>query len=71
MGLMVHSLDEIPESVNRDYYIYLLDYGWKEPLSEVIIQNYTQIADISSKRNAVFISGTIGSHVNNEILSLA
>ena len=69
MGLMVHSLDEIPESVNRDYYIYLLDYGWKEPLSEVITQNYTQIADISSKRNAVFISGTIGSHVNNEILS--
>ncbi len=69
MGLMVHSLDEIPESVDRNYYIYLLDYGWKEPLSEVITQNYTQIADISSKHSAVFISGTIGSHVNNEILS--
>lgn len=69
MGLMVHSLDEVPESVDRDYYIYLLDYGWKEPLSEVITQNYTQIADLSSKHNAVFISGTIGSHVNNEILS--
>lgn len=69
MGLMIHSLNEIPESIERNYYIYLLDYGWKEPLSEVITQNYTKIADISSKHNAVFISGTIGSHVNNEILS--
>jgi len=69
MGLMVHSLFEIPENVNRSYYIYLLDYGWKEPLSEAIKQNFEKIADLASKTNAVFIKGTDGSHVDNEIMS--
>ena len=32
MGLMVHSLEEIPRNVERNYYIYLLDYGWDEPI---------------------------------------
>lgn len=69
MGLMIHSLDVIPANVNKDYYLYLLDYGWKEPLSEVISNNLDKISDLASKNNSVFITGTVGSHVNNEILS--
>jgi hypothetical protein len=69
MGLMIHSLDEIPSNAKRDYYLYLLDYGWKEPLSQTIVDNFEKIADSASKSNSVFIKGTIGSHVDNEILS--
>lgn len=69
MGLLVHSLQEIPSNVQREYYLYLLDYGWKEPLSKTISENLDKIADYASKSNSVFIMGTHGSHVDSEILS--
>ena len=40
MGLHVHSLVNIPKTENRDYFIYLLDYGWHEPLADAIHANY-------------------------------
>lgn len=36
MGLYVQSLNNIPQSAHRDYYIYLLDYGWSEPLGNAL-----------------------------------
>ena len=69
MGLMVHSLAEFPENVKRNYYIYLLDFGWEEPLSKIIHDNYRKIAAFTSQNNAVFITGAHGYHVDNEILS--
>jgi hypothetical protein len=36
MGLMIHSLCELPAAKSlykRDFYVYLLDYGWEEALS--------------------------------------
>lgn len=69
MGLMVHSLAEFPENVKRNYYIYLLDFGWEEPLSKIIYDNYSKIAAFTSQNNAVFITGANGYHVDNEILS--
>jgi len=32
MGLIVKSLDDLPETSDREYFIYLLDYGWHEPI---------------------------------------
>lgn len=69
MGLMIHSLSEIPENVERDYYLYLLDYGWEEPLSNTIISNFGKIAREASQSNSIFITGTVGSHVDTEIMS--
>ena len=69
MGLMVHSLAEFPENVKRNDYIYLLDFGWEEPLSKIIHDNYSKIAAFTSQNNAVFITGAHGCHVDNEILS--
>ena len=40
MGLVVHSLDEIPKDITREYYLYLLDYGWEEPLSNTVLKNF-------------------------------
>lgn len=71
MGLMVHSLEGIPEEHQRDYFIYLLDYGWKEPLSEALIQNFGKMATLASKKkNAVVIMKTDeGVHFSDEVLS--
>jgi len=69
MGLMIYSLDNIPSSARRNYFIYLLDYGWNEPISNIINRNYDEMAKISAKHEAVVIKGTVAEHFNNEVLS--
>ncbi len=69
MGLMIHSLGELPATVERDYYIYLLDYGWHEPLAEAISQNFSKMADMASRNNAVVMRGVVGCHFADEVLS--
>lgn len=71
MGLMVHSLEGMPEEHHRDYFIYLLDYGWKEPLSKALKQNFGRMATLASKKkNAVVIMRSEeGIHFSDEVLS--
>ena len=69
MGLIVHSLENIPKSTRRKYFIYLLDYGWHEPISEALNDNFENMADRASKTNAVIIKGTRLEHFENEVLS--
>jgi len=71
MGLMVHSLEGIPEEHHRDYFIYLLDYGWNEPLSDALKNNFGHMATLASeKKNAVVIMRTdAGIHFSDEVLS--
>ena len=68
---MVHSLEGMPEEHSRDYFIYLLDYGWKEPLSEILKQNFGKMATLASEqKNAVVIMRTDeGIHFSDEVLS--
>ena len=66
---MIHSLKNIPNTENRDYFIYLLDYGWDEPISRALRDNFDKMADIAAVNRAVVIKGTVGSHFNNEALS--
>lgn len=68
---MVHSLEGMPEEHHRDYFIYLLDYGWKEPLSNTLKENFGKMATIASeKRNAVVVMRTDeGVHFSDEVLS--
>ena len=58
MGLHIHSLLEIPAEAKRNYYIYLLDYGWEEPLGEALFSNFQRMAELASKNNAVVIRRT-------------
>lgn len=69
MGLMVHSLENIPTSARRDYFIYLLDYGWQEPISQALRDNFDRMAQLASKTKAVVIKGTEIAHFQNEVLS--
>jgi len=69
MGLYVHSLGELPLGAERGYYVYLLDYGWDEPLGEVLWKNLPRMADRASRSDAVVIHGPRGEHFEDEVLS--
>lgn len=69
MGLYVHSLNNIPKSENRDYLIYLLDYGWHEPLAEALNSNFFRMAGVAAQNRAVVIKGTVLAHFENEVFS--
>ncbi len=71
MGLMVHSLEGIPAGHHRDYYIYLLDYGWDEPLADALRKNFQKMATMASKQeNAVVIMPSeTAAHFADEVLS--
>lgn len=66
---MVHSLENIPTSARRDYFIYLLDYGWQEPISQALRDNFDRMAQLAAKTKAVVIKGTEIAHFQNEVLS--
>jgi hypothetical protein len=69
MGLHVHSLTNIPKSENRDYFIYLLEYGWNESLGQALNENFNKMAERAANSRSVVIKGTEISHFENEVFS--
>lgn len=69
MGLYIQSLTNIPLEAKRDYFVYLLDYGWSEPLGEALMKNYEKMASIAAENKAVVIRGTHRVHFEDEVLS--
>jgi hypothetical protein len=69
MGLIVHSIALLPKDSKRDYYVYLLDYGWEGSLGEVLSRNFGKLSDYASRHNFVVLKGTPGSHFDDEVLS--
>lgn len=69
MGLWVESLENVPAEARRDYYIYLLDYGWLEPIGDAVMKNYAQMASLAATSGAVVIRGTNRVHFEDEVLS--
>lgn len=71
MGLYIQSLENIPLSARRDYFIYLLDYGWNryEYLGDALKNNYEKMAGIAAENRAVVIRGTDRIHFEDEVLS--
>lgn len=75
---MVHCLGRLPTDLARSYFIYVLDFGWQEPLGNAIRQNFARMASLAAQNNAVVIAGTdpeaftkevISFHSNSELLS--
>jgi hypothetical protein len=69
MGLYVESLNNSPAEARRDYYIYLLDYGWDEPIGNALMLNYERMATLAARNKAVVIRGTNRVHFEDEVLS--
>lgn len=69
MGLKIHSLGRIPSDIDREYFVYLLDYGWDEPLSRSLRANFDKMASLASRNNAIVIAGFDGEEFTNEVFS--
>ena len=49
MGLKIHTLAEIPDSVSKNYYLYILDYyNWDEPIGNTLRENFDKIAEFAA-----------------------
>jgi uncharacterized FAD-dependent dehydrogenase len=70
MGLMIHNLELLSDKATRDYFVYILDYGWDEPLSNVIRRNFDKLSNQASNSDSAIIIGVgeIG-HFDNQVLS--
>lgn len=69
MGLKIHSIAELPDAVSRGYYVYLLDYGWEEPLGRALRDNFDKMANLASRHDAAVFLGFDGAEFNDEVLS--
>jgi hypothetical protein len=69
MGLTIHTIAKIPDYWDKDFFVYLLDYGFKEPLSDALRHHFDEMADWASRNNSVVIQGSAGSHFNDEVFS--
>ena len=69
MGLKVHTLERLPDDGNREYFVYLLDYGWDGPLQRAMMDNFDQIADQISGHRGVVVAGLSVGHFSNNVLS--
>jgi hypothetical protein len=70
MGLVVRNLDDLPDTSDREYFIYLLDYGWNEPLDQALKDNFDKIATSVSGHKGVVIRRSVeGVHFNDDVLS--
>lgn len=70
MGLHIHNLGNLPNTIDgRNYFIYVLDYGWKEPLTNTLIANFTNMARKASESRSMVIAGIEPIHFANEVFS--
>ncbi len=70
MGLKISTIAAIPKNVERDYYLYILDYyNWDEPISNALRNSFDKIAKFAAENNTVAIQGIPESHFYSELLS--
>jgi hypothetical protein len=69
MGLKVSTIARLPIATDRDYFIYFLDYGWDEPLSNALHNNFDRMADFAAQHRSLVIEGLNRQEFANEVLS--
>lgn len=70
MGLKISTIAAIPENVEREYYLYILDYyNWDEPISKTLRDSFDKIAKFAAENNSVVIQGIPESHFYSELMS--
>lgn len=70
MGLKISTIAAIPESVERGYYLYILDYyNWDEPISNTLRESFDKIAKFATDNDCIAIQGIPESHFYSELMS--
>src|SRR4051794_31258561 len=70
MGLHVHSIELLPADLKREFFVYVLDYGWKEPLGDALRANFCRMASLASQNKAVVIVGTDAPSFVDQVFSV-
>jgi len=58
MGLYIHSLSRLSDDLDRDYYIYILDFDFEHSFNHILQDNFRRIADFAARNRAVVMAGT-------------
>lgn len=70
MGLKISTIAAIPENVERNYYLYILDYyNWDEPISKTLRDSFDKLAKFAAENESVAIQGIPESHFYSELMS--
>jgi len=70
MGLKINTIAEIPETVSRSYYLYILDYyNWDEPIGNTLRNSFDKIAEFAADNDSIVIQGIKESHFYSELMS--
>ncbi len=69
MGLHIHSISKIPMDLEKEYYLYLLEFGPRDPFSEALRACFDEISDWASRSNSVVVRGTDRVHFEDEVFS--
>ena len=69
MGLYVHNIGNLPVDDTRQYFLYVLDYGWQEPLTDALVANFRNMARMASETKSVVLAGIDPIHFANEVFS--
>lgn len=57
MGLWIQSLASVPQEEEKNYYIYILEYNWPEPLSAELVKLFPRMASWAEAHNSVVMRG--------------
>lgn len=70
MGLYISKMDTVTIRGQRNFYIYLLDYGWQDSEWEQRFKkHFMKMGDLASETNSVVVASPRGVHFANEVLS--
>ena len=69
MGVKVSTIARLPIATDRDYFIYFLDYGWDEPLSKALYDNFDRMALFAAENRSLVVAGLHRQEFANEVLS--
>ena len=70
MGLLVHDLGNLPDTLDgRDFFIYMLEYGWHEPMTQALRDNFTNMAKLAAGNRAAVVAGIEPVHFMNDVFS--
>ncbi len=70
MGLIVHDLGKIPhQAESREFFIYILDYGWQDSISDALRRNFDAMVRMTDETNSVVIKGVDSHHFSDSVFS--
>ncbi len=69
MGLKITTITRLPPDTGRDFFIYFLDYGWDNELTDAMYANFDKLAAIASDNRSLLLMGLNRQEFANEVLS--